>query len=133
MCYNLYIDLCIHRKSATNFISICKAFFTTLKKMTERKVTINYPNERIRTFATHRGMHTLDKSACVSCKACAVSCPNECICIKESEFLINYNKCCFCGNCVATCHKKALKMTNSDIHISTKKTDFIIDLTTDRD
>ncbi len=118
---------------ALNFISICKAFFATLKKAAERKVTVNYPNERIRTFDNHRGMHTLDKSACVLCKACAAACPNECICIKKTEFLINYNKCCFCGNCIATCHKKALKMANSDTHISTKKTDFIVDLTTDRD
>ena len=119
-------------KIATYFMSLYKAFFAVLKKAVKQKVTINYPNERISSFANHRGRHSLDKSACISCKACAMACPNKCICIKKTEFLINYNNCCFCGNCVSVCPKKALKMQNSNINVSTRKTRFIVDLITDR-
>ena len=40
---------------------------------------------------------------CVSCGACAASCPVSCIKKGESKYIINPKDCIGCGTCAAVC------------------------------
>lgn len=40
---------------------------------------------------------------CISCGACAASCPVECISQGDTKFVIDPEKCISCGTCATVC------------------------------
>ena len=49
------------------------------------------------------------KNACIGCKKCEKSCPNDSITVKNNLAIIDYTKCTGCGVCVAECPTGCLK------------------------
>jgi NADH-quinone oxidoreductase subunit I len=101
----------------------------TLKYMFSKKVTIEYPEEKVPVRWGYRGLHRLNKDyrgniKCVACYMCATACPSRCITIDAGEspfgeyrekypvrFVINELECIFCGMCAEACPELAIELT----------------------
>jgi NADH-quinone oxidoreductase subunit I len=98
----------------------------TFKKMFEKPVTIQYPEEKPVIPERYRGRIVLTRDPsgeerCVACYLCSAVCPVDCITIQATEredgrrypeaFRINFNRCIFCGLCAEACPTLALQMT----------------------
>jgi len=115
---------------------------------TRRKgaVTTQYPEIRRPLAARHRSRHRLmtredGKPRCVVCMLCATVCPSECIFIEAvedpdpdiqkypSRFIIDLNRCCFCGFCVEACPEDAFRMDTDEIELAEyQRDDLVYDL-----
>ena len=102
-------------------------FTVTIRKMFEKPVTVQYPEQKPDIPERYRGriILTSDPSGeerCVACYLCSSVCPVDCITIQAAEregdhrrypqaFRINFNRCIFCGLCAEACPTLALQMT----------------------
>lgn len=100
-------------------------------KMSERRVTIQYPAQRIPVPDTGRYRLHMETDDCIGCDKCARICPVDCITIetfradgdlgKTSDgtvkrlylpvFDIDMAKCMYCGLCTTVCPTECLTMT----------------------
>jgi NADH-quinone oxidoreductase subunit I len=103
--------------------------------MFEKKVTLNYPEERPVVPVGHRGIHGYDEELCISCDMCANACPVSCIYIQSvgkgqdalmTQFDIDYTKCLFCDLCTPPCPTECIWMTQEYDLASYTKDDCII-------
>ena len=114
--------------------------FHTLKLFgirTKRKgaVTIQYPEVRKELSPRHRSLHRIrpredGKPSCVSCMLCVTVCPSECLYVEAAEdpdpevqklpakFIVDLNRCCFCGFCVEACPVDAIRMDTGEIRLA---------------
>jgi NADH-quinone oxidoreductase subunit I len=65
-------------------------FATTLKHFFKKKITVNYPDEKIPVFPKYRGKQVLMRDEnglekCVACGLCAVACPADAIYLEAAE------------------------------------------------
>lgn len=106
---------------------IAGGMWVTLKKLFEKPVTIQYPEEKPDVPDRYRGRIVLTRDPdgeerCVACYLCSSACPVDCISIEAAEresdgrrypeaFRINFNRCIFCGLCAEACPTLALQMT----------------------
>lgn len=104
---------------------------TTLGTMFDKKITLQYPEERPVIPNNYRGVPTLVKDPngrekCVSCQLCEFVCPPKAIRIKPGEidaeaepdrahvekapqeFDINMLRCIYCGLCQEVCPEEAI-------------------------
>jgi NADH-quinone oxidoreductase subunit I len=101
-------------------------FWTTLRHMGRRSVTIQYPEEKRTPFPRYRARIVLTRDPdgeerCVSCYLCSAACPVDCISMQSAErangrryaawFRINFSRCIFCGLCAEACPTMAIQMT----------------------
>ncbi len=98
----------------------------TAKRLPERAVTLQYPDERWEMPERSRGVVVLlsDKETgklnCTACMLCQKACPTAAIIIEREKneqkrwyptsFTIDNTICCFCGLCEEACNFAALKM-----------------------
>ena len=90
-----------------------------------KKVTIEYPEEKVELHPRYRGRIVLTKDPdggerCVGCYLCAVACPVDCIALQATEdengrrypdfFRINFSRCIFCGYCEDACPTYAIQL-----------------------
>ena len=90
----------------------------TLRNLFVKKVTVQYPEERMEPAHRFRGMFRLDEERCIKCTICARDCPIDIIYIdwhqevnpvtekKEKlldRFDIDVQRCMFCGLCEEGC------------------------------
>jgi NADH-quinone oxidoreductase subunit I len=100
----------------------------TLRSMTKRSVTTEYPHVQPELPPRTRGVIALLEENCTSCMLCARECPDWCIYIdshKETiparteggrertrnvldRFAIDYSLCMYCGICIEVCPFDAL-------------------------
>lgn len=90
-------------------------------------VTVEYPDEKIKYPARHRGLHRLmlrddGQTRCVACMMCPTVCPAHCITIVPEEtvdgkiekrpkiFEIDELRCVVCGLCAEACPCDAIRM-----------------------
>ncbi len=114
--------------------------FHTLKLFgvrTKRRgaVTIQYPEERKTLSSRHRSLHRLrpgpdGKPSCVACMLCVTVCPSECLTVEAAEgdgpedqkraarFVVDLDRCCFCGFCVEACPVDAIRMDTGEIRLA---------------
>ena len=82
-----------------------------------------YPAIQANVADRFRGMLAFDAGLCVGCKLCQKVCPTDALIIEKIEnpgetegkrfsAVVQLDKCIFCGQCVDTCHKKALRNTS---------------------
>ena len=94
---------------------------TTLGRVAEGPVTMEYPEQKTPVYPRWRGRHQLQRfedtglEKCVGCSLCAAACPADCIRVVPAEntaenrvsageryariYEINMSRCIFCGYC----------------------------------
>ena len=107
-----------------------KGLAVTLRYMFERKITIQYPEEKTPQSNRFRGLHALRRypngeERCIACKLCEAVCPAMAITIEAGErhdangatsrrttrYDIDLTKCIFCGFCEEACPVDAIVLT----------------------
>ncbi len=98
----------------------------TGRRFVDRKVTIQYPEERAPQSPRFRGLHALRRypngeERCIACKLCEVVCPALAITIESAQredgtrrttlYDIDLFKCIYCGLCEEACPVDAVVMT----------------------
>jgi NADH-quinone oxidoreductase subunit I len=109
---------------------------TTMGRLIEGPVTIQYPEEKTPVHPRFRGRHRLHRfegtgetaglEKCVGCSLCAAACPADCIRVVAAEntpeqrvsageryaevYEINMTRCIFCGYCEVACPFDAITM-----------------------
>ena len=109
--------------------ALVQGLLVTFKHLLRKKVTIQYPEEKLIPTEGYRGLHRLNKDAngrikCVACDMCSAACPADCIDNipgsspwadgKERypvSFEIDLLKCIFCGFCEMACPEEAIELT----------------------
>jgi NADH-quinone oxidoreductase subunit I len=99
----------------------------TGKYFWERKITIQYPEEKTPTSTRFRGIHALRKypngeERCIACKLCEAVCPALAITIDSEPredgtrrtklYEIDLFKCIYCGFCEEACPVDSIVLTN---------------------
>ncbi len=126
----------------STLFALLRGLFITAKHIFQKKVTLQYPEEKWHTPTGYRGFPRLVPSdtegrtfRCVSCKLCEAICPSDAIYIEPNEsgdsksFLLDLNRspkvfdihmgrCIVCGLCEEACPVEAIIM--SEEHITTQ-------------
>jgi NADH-quinone oxidoreductase subunit I len=114
------------------FAETMRGLRTTLGRLVEGPVTIQYPEEKTPVYPRFRGRHKLHRfedtglEKCVGCSLCAAACPADCIRVVAAEntpehrvspgerfaevYEINMTRCIFCGYCEVACPFDAITM-----------------------
>lgn len=108
---------------------ILKGLAITALRVRNKKVTIQYPEERREQFTRTRWRHVLTRydsglEKCIGCSLCAGACPARCIYVEAAEntdqeryspgeryaarYEINMIRCIFCGYCQDACPTGAI-------------------------
>jgi len=112
---------------------IARGLATTWRRMWEKPVTLEYPEERPTIPSGYRGVPTLVKDPegrekCVSCQLCEFVCPPKAIRMvpgeipedsphanvekAPKEFEIDMLRCIYCGMCQEVCPEEAIWLQN---------------------
>jgi len=105
---------------------------TTMMRVVEGPVTVQYPEQKVPVYPRFRGKHKLNVfedsglEKCVGCSLCAAACPADCIRVVAAEntpenqvsageryaqvYEINMTRCIFCGYCEIACPFDAITM-----------------------
>jgi len=99
-------------------IELLKGMMLTGRHLFERKITIQYPEEKTPISPRFRGLHALRRypngeERCIACKLCEAVCPALAITIESEEradgtrrttrYDIDLTKCIYCGFCEESC------------------------------
>ncbi len=113
-------------------ISVLKSLWIVFTHLFRKKVTVQYPDEKIILPPRYRGRIVLSRDPdggerCVACYLCAAACPVDCISLQATEdetgrrypefFRINFSRCIFCGLCEDACPTYAIQLT-PDVEMS---------------
>ncbi len=98
-----------------------KKIGVALKILTNKRATVEYPENKEILPDNYRGMLRLDIDTCISCGACARICPNSTITMVDRDTdrgikkypEVNLERCFFCGLCEEVCPPKCLVLTKS--------------------
>jgi NADH-quinone oxidoreductase subunit I len=107
-------------------LSVLKTIWTVFLHMFQKRVTVQYPEEKPAIPPRWRGRIILSRDPdgqerCVACYLCAAACPVDCISLQATEdengrrypefFRINFSRCIFCGFCEEACPTYAIQLT----------------------
>ena len=97
---------------------LVKGLSLTGRYLFQRKITVQYPDEKTPLSPRFRGHHALRRYAngeerCIACKLCEAVCPAAAITIeaapredgtrRTTRYEIDFSKCIFCGFCEESC------------------------------
>ena len=103
-----------------------QGLWVTWQAMWQRKVTVNYPEEKTPQSFRYRGLHALRRypngeERCIACKLCEAVCPALAITIESdvasdgtrrtTRYDIDLFKCIYCGFCEEACPVDAIVET----------------------
>ena len=98
----------------------------TAKELINKKITVQYPEEKTPISPRFRGLHALRRypngeERCIACKLCEAVCPANAITIESemrddgtrrtTQYDIDLFKCIFCGFCEEACPVDAIVET----------------------
>lgn len=107
-------------------LELLQGMALTGRRMFQRKITVQYPEEKTPLSPRFRGLHALRRypngeERCIACKLCEAVCPAMCITIDSEErpdgtrrttrYDIDLFKCIYCGFCEEACPTDAIVMT----------------------
>ncbi|MBX7132406.1 MAG: NADH-quinone oxidoreductase subunit NuoI [Fimbriimonadaceae bacterium] len=125
---------------------ILAGFGITARRLKNKKVTIQYPDELREQFPRTRWRHYLTRydnglERCIGCSLCAGACPARCIFVEAAEntdearfspgeryatrYEINMIRCIFCGYCQDACPTGAIVLRKDFELANYKRDDFI--------
>ena len=99
-------------------LELLKGFKLTGRHFFQRKITVQFPEEKTPASPRFRGLHALRRypngeERCIGCKLCEAVCPALAITIETAErddgtrrttrYDIDLTKCIFCGFCEESC------------------------------
>jgi NADH-quinone oxidoreductase subunit I len=129
--------------------AIWGGFKVTLRHFFQKKVTMQYPEERWVVPPGYRGAPYLvrdpkGRTKCVSCQLCEFICPPKAIKIvppgptldpttgnvekRPREFEINMLRCIFCGFCEEVCPEEAIFLMQDYSLVGTNRAEMVYDL-----
>lgn len=106
-------------------ISVLRSLWLAFLHMFRKRVTIQYPDEKMVLPARWRGRIILTRDPdgqerCVACYLCSAACPVDCIALQATEdeqgrrypefFRINFSRCIFCGYCEDACPTYSIQL-----------------------
>ncbi|MGG3888510.1 NADH-quinone oxidoreductase subunit NuoI [Metabacillus fastidiosus] len=105
---------------------LAKGLAYTLKNLTKKKVTYDYPNDAIPLPDRFRGIQKFYPDKCIVCNQCVIVCPTDCIDLTGKKnpdpnkrgkvietYNINFEICILCDLCTEVCPTEAIVMTNN--------------------
>ena len=107
----------------------------------DRKITIQYPEEKTPQSPRFRGLHALRRYAngeerCIACKLCEAVCPAVAITIESEQredgtrrttkYEIDLTKCIFCGFCEESCPVDSIVETRHFEYHGEKRGDLLM-------
>jgi NADH-quinone oxidoreductase subunit I len=107
-------------------LDLFRGLKVTGRRLTDPKVTVQYPEEHAPQSPRFRGLHALRRypngeERCIACKLCEVVCPALAITIESEErpdstrrttlYDIDLFKCIYCGLCEEACPVDAVVLT----------------------
>jgi NADH-quinone oxidoreductase subunit I len=107
-------------------LELVKGLAVTGRYFFQKKITIEYPEERTPLSPRFRGLHALRRyengeERCIACKLCEAVCPAMAITIESEErddgsrrttrYDIDMGKCIYCGLCQEACPVDAVVET----------------------
>jgi NADH-quinone oxidoreductase subunit I len=126
----------------------------TFKSMFRKRVTIQYPEQRLQLPERERNRLFVNMEDCIGCDQCAKACPVSCIEIETikavpgdivgktgvtsqgkkkalfvPKFTIDFAKCCYCQLCVFPCPTDCIYMTDVFEYSEFKRENLIYDFT----
>jgi NADH-quinone oxidoreductase subunit I len=105
---------------------LLQGLWVTWKGLWQKKVTVNYPEEKTPQSVRFRGLHALRRypngeERCIACKLCEAVCPALAITIESdvgndgtrrtTRYDIDLFKCIYCGFCEEACPVDAIVET----------------------
>jgi NADH-quinone oxidoreductase subunit I len=107
-------------------LELLRGMWLTGRHLFLRKVTVQYPEEKIPQSPRFKGLHALRRypngeERCIACKLCEAVCPAVCITInaeiaadgtrRTTLYDIDLFKCIYCGFCEEACPTDAIVLT----------------------
>ncbi|MGE5523713.1 MAG: NADH-quinone oxidoreductase subunit NuoI [Rhodospirillaceae bacterium] len=106
---------------------LVKGMMLTGRHLFQRKITVQFPEEKTPLSPRFRGLHALRRypngeERCIACKLCEAVCPALAITIESEQrddgtrrttrYDIDLTKCIFCGFCEESCPVDSIVETN---------------------
>ncbi|MDC1127833.1 NADH-quinone oxidoreductase subunit NuoI [Gammaproteobacteria bacterium] len=135
------MEVFLHYLKSFTLWELFKGLSLTGRRFIDKKVTIQYPEEKTPQSPRFRGLHALRRypngeERCIACKLCEAVCPALAITIESevrddgtrrtSKYEIDLTKCIFCGFCEESCPVDSIVETRHFEYHGEKRGDLLM-------